>query len=401
MIYETIKMAYTNLKLNKFRSFLSILGIVIGVMAVIAIVSIGSGAQREVTGQIANLGTNIITILPGMVSGDSGKITTKIDEIFPLKLAPFIEQTSPSVKTVVPIIQGSVLLYYQNNNLQAKMVATRPDYGLINNYHPERGRFFIKEDLNKNIIVLGSEVSKEIFEDKNPIGQNIKVSINNKRLIFTIIGVMEKRGVGLMDNFDTQVYIPISTYMNKIKKTKYVNFYMAQTYSTQESISALGQIEYFLLKNLGDRDKFNLLSQDQVMDILKEVAVTLNLMLGGMASISLLVGGIGIMNIMLVSVTERTKEIGIRKALGAKKKNIIRQFLIEALFLSGFGGIIGIILGSVIALVICIIGDWPLVISPFTIIFAFAFAILTGLFFGIYPAIKAAKLDPVDALSYE
>lgn len=405
MIFEIIKLAIDSLRANKLRTFLSMLGIIIGVGAVIAIVSIGSGAREQITAQISDLGSNVINILPGTSKGWGGKVSTSSADVFTLELADHIEEVSPSVRKVVPISQGSGLLIKGNFNIQTTIIGTNAGYSEINNYNLGQGQFLTDNDLKdaRNVVVLGSELAKDLFGNSNPLGEKVKLNYQKRDYLFTVIGVMEEKGVGLTGNLNKQAYIPITTFMKKLSNSRFVSYYMAQANSSKEASAAVGEIEYFLTKYLEDeeKEKFNLLSQDQILDTVSLVTASLSLMLGGIAAISLLVGGIGIMNIMLVSVTERTREIGIRKALGAKNKNIMSQFLIEALSLSGMGGLIGIFFGWLGAYVIAQAGKWPLVITPISVLLAFGFALIIGLFFGLYPAMKAAKMDPVEALRYE
>jgi putative ABC transport system permease protein len=405
MFFETLKIAINSLQSNKLRTLLAMLGIIIGVGAVIAIVSIGSGAREQITSNISNLGSNLINIFPGTSRGWGGRISASSGDVFTLKLADDIIKLCPSVKKVVPVAQGSGLLIAGDVNVQANIVGTNADYQEINNYKVSQGQFINSDDLesNLNVIVLGSQLAKDLFNSESPLGKKIKLNYKDKNYLFTVIGVMEEKGGGLTGDLDDRSYIPITTYMKKLSNSRYVSSYLAQANSSQEASSAVGEIEYFLIKNLDDQDKekFRLLSMDQILETVNSVTASLSLMLGGIAAISLLVGGIGIMNIMLVSVTERTREIGIRKALGAKRKNIMNQFLIEALSLSSLGGMIGIILGWLGAYFIAQLGKWSLVITLSSVLLAFGFAVAIGLFFGLYPAMKAAKMDPVEALSYE
>lgn len=405
MIFETLRIAINSLKANKLRTFLSMLGIIIGVGAVIAIVSIGSGARKQITTQISDLGSNVINILPGTSRGWGGRVSVSSADVFTLELVDYIEKVSPSVKKVVPISQGSGLLIKGNFNIQTTIIGTNPDYQEVINYNLALGQFINSDDLDatRNVVVLGSGLAEDLFGNNNPLGEKIKLHYQKRDYLFTVIGLMEEKGGGLTGNLDNQAYIPITTYMKKLSNSRFVSYYIAQAKSSQESSAAVGEIEYFLVKYLEDeeKEKFNLISQDQILDTISSVTAALSLMLGGIAAISLLVGGIGIMNIMLVSVTERTREIGIRKALGAKRKNIMSQFLIEALSLSGLGGMIGILFGWLGAYFIAQAGKWPLVVTIPSVLLAFGFAMAIGLFFGLYPAMKAAKMDPVEALRYE
>ncbi len=403
MILETLRISFRSLGTNKLRTFLSMLGIIIGVGAVIAIVSIGSGAQYQVTSQISSLGSNIINIMPGVSRGWGGRISSAATNVFTLELADTINELCPAVKNVIPNSSGSGLLIKGDINIRATVVGTTQGYQEINKYYPQSGKFIDDQELyeTSNVMVLGQELAQNLFENNNPIGQKVKFNYANRNFLFTVIGVMAEKGRGFTGDFNNQAYIPITTFLHKITNTKYVSNYIAQARSSEQASVAVAEVEYFLTKYLGDSDKYNIMSQDQILDTINQVTGTLSLMLGGIAGISLLVGGIGIMNIMLVSVTERTREIGIRKALGAKKKHIMSQFLIESLSLSCLGGIVGILLGGLGAAGIARIAGWQLVVSTLSIIVAVSFAVIIGLFFGIYPAMKAANLDPVDALSYE
>ncbi len=397
MLIESLRIALRSFQSNKLRAILSMLGIIIGVGAVIAIVSTGSGAQDEVTGEIADLGSNLIQINPGDLfePGENG--------LFTPELGQEILEASPAVTALVPVKQDTGNLVKNGEDLSTTAVGTGPEYQEIHNYQPQQGRFFNHNAVENqsNEMVLGAEVAQELFPGENPTGQNLRFIIRNRPHVFTIVGVMEESGTGLTGNLDDQVYIPYTTHMEKLTRTRYVDSFLAGGASAEEAEMALGQIEYFLELNLGDTDDFWIQSQDQILEVIEQVTGTMNIMLAGIAAISLLVGGIGIMNIMLVSVTERTREIGIRKAMGAKRGHILRQFLVEALCLSGLGGLLGIVVGRLGATAIAQFGGWEPVISPGAVALALGFALLIGLFFGIYPAYRASQLDPVQALSYE
>jgi len=402
MILEILRMAFDSLTVNKLRSFLSMLGIIIGVGAVIAIVSVGSGARSQVTNQISQLGSNLITISPGIRRGSGGRISFTATDVFTMELAEQILQNCPSVGRIMPNVQTSGLLIAGNANYQTQVVGVTPVYQQIYDFYPARGQFITEahEANATNVMVLGSGLAKELFPNTDPLGQTVKLFVRNRHLLFVVVGVMEEKGTGAWGNIENQAFIPASVLMKKINNRKYVNGYTAQAVSAAAK-AAVGEIEYFLTRYLGGADKFRITSQEQLLETISQVTGTLSLMLGGIAGISLLVGGIGIMNIMLVSVTERTREIGIRKALGAKRRHILAQFIIEALTMSGLGGLLGIGLGWLGAAGVARIGGWPLVVTHTSVLVAFSFSLLVGLFFGIYPARKASKLDPVIALSYE
>jgi len=403
MIFETIKIAFQSLYSNKLRTLLSMLGIIIGVSAVIAVVSIASGSQAQITSQISDLGSNLINISPGVSRGWGGSISRSSTDLFTLQLGEEIEKNSPHVKRVVPTGSAGGLFIKGNNNFRANVVGTEEDYQAINKYYPAQGIFFTDYDVKNstNVIVLGSDLIAELFPESDPVGQNIKYNINNRTHIFKVIGVMENKGRGITGNLNGQAYIPITTFMNKISNSNYVSNFVAQANSSETANQALDEIKYLLDNYISENDEYNIFSQDQLLTTINDATNTMKLMIIGIAAISLLVGGIGIMNIMLVSVTERTREIGIRKALGAKKKDILFQFLIESLTLSSVGGIIGIIVGGLAAYFIAQVGGWPFIMSVSIIALAFSFSLVVGMFFGIYPAYRASKLDPVDALSYE
>ena len=403
MIFETFRIAINGLRTNKLRTFLSMLGIIIGVGAVIAIVSIGSSAREEVTAQISSLGSDLLWVTPGFTAGRATRMESDPRENFTLDIIQYIDDYSPGVTNVVPEVSGSVQLRRGDNTLNSTAVGTSQNFTVVNIYYPERGRFIDQDDLDqsRNSIVLGSNVATELFSDTDPIGQRIRLNYQGRNINFTVVGVMEQKGQGVMGNLDRRVYIPVTTFTNKLSRQNFVDLYYAQFSPGFSSQEARNQIDYFFFQHLGDENLYNIMSQDQILGVLDQVTGTLSLMLGGIAGISLLVGGIGIMNIMLVSVTERTREIGIRKALGAKKRNILGQFLLESLALSSIGGFIGIGLGYAGTYLVTRIGNWPLVLSPVAVMLAFGFSLAIGLFFGIYPAVKAARLDPVDSLSYE
>ena len=403
MIFEIFRMSIQSLFTNKLRTFLSMLGIIIGVSTVISIVSIASGTKVRITNQISSLGSNVVSVIPGIKVGRGGKISYNFSNLFPIELGTYIKKFCPSVKEVLPEIQGSGLLITGNTNMKVTLVGTEPQYKDVNNYNVSLGRFLSEENLKnaESVIVLGYDLANELFGNKLSLGKKIRINFKKHSFLFTVIGVMEEKGKTLGINFNNRAYIPLTTIMKKMTKTRYVTSFTVQSVLKDDSSSAVREIEYLLTQYFKDPDKFTILSPDQILDVISNVTNTLSIMLGGIAAISLIVGGIGIMNIMLVSVTERTREIGVRKALGAKKTDIMTQFLIEAFTLSGGGGVVGIILGYFGAGLVAKMGNWPPVVTPISVILAFGFSLIIGLFFGIYPAFKAANLNPIEALSYE
>ncbi len=406
MILQGLKIALESLWANKMRTFLSMLGIIIGVGAVIAIVSVGTGSTQQVTSRIADLGSNMITIYSKTVRGQASTVSGgSSQENFTLEMADYMEMFSPSVKKVIPIKQVSGTLISDDINVSATVIGTIDEYAQVNNYGVAQGVFLSQDDdrERRQVIVLGSQLAEDLFDNENPIGKGVKINYNGRIFVFTVIGVMKEKGGSMAGSLDEQAYIPLSVAMDRMTAHNYVNSYLAQSYSSEKASNAAKELENFMIKALDDPDKenFKIISQDEILGTVSSVTNTMSLMLGGIAAISLLVGGIGIMNIMLVSVTERTREIGIRKALGAKNKNILFQFLMESLSLSSVGGMIGVGLGWLIAYFLSNFADWPLIIPVISVVLAFGFALFIGVFFGLYPAMKAARMNPVDALRYE
>jgi len=400
IISELAKVALQNLMINKLRSFLSMLGIIIGVTAVIAIISIGQGATQMVQETISSLGSEIVTISPGYRGGWGGKAAQSAVDIFTLELGEELKEKSPDVAQLVPSIQSGGLLKYGGNSYQASIIATASGYENIFDHTIAEGRFLTAEDVDnyRKVVVLGSTVVTELFSNENPLGKKIIIQMGQRRFLFEVVGILESKGQVMFLNFDNQVYIPVTTMMERMTGSKYVNSYTAQAIDSKEAIK---QVEFLLSKKLEDPDLYNVTSQEEILETIQQVSSTMVLMLAGIAAISLLVGGIGIMNIMLVSVTERTREIGTRKALGAKKKDILVQFLIEALVMSVVGGFVGLILGWSVSVLVSRYGGWTPTLSIFSVVIGIGFSSAIGLIFGIYPAMKAAKLNPVEALRYE
>lgn len=400
---ETIRSAVWSLQSNKLRSFLSMLGIIIGVAAVVGIVSIGMGAQASVLDRVSALGSNLIMISPAPTLGRGASLSTDAREIFTVELAQYMEERAPSMRLVVPQVQTSGLLIYEGTNLRASLVGTTPAYKDVTNYEVSAGRFLHELDVEQStpVIVLGSRAAERLFGEANPLREQLTFVAGDRRYSFTVVGVMEPKGQVFMGNYDSQVYVPLSFVMERILRTNTVSTLMAQAVSAEEASAAVQQAEFLLSSRLGTTDGFNITSQDEMLETMGEVAFTLQLMLGAIGGISLLVGGIGVMNIMLVSVSERTREIGTRKALGAKYRDLLLQFLVESLVLSTSGGALGLLAGVLIAQGVSKFGGWPASIELPALAVAFGFSALVGLVAGVYPAMQAAKLDPVIALSYE
>ncbi|HKM42706.1 MAG TPA: ABC transporter permease [Limnochordia bacterium] len=402
-ILETIRSAVWSLQSNKLRSFLSMLGIIIGVAAVVAIVSVGLGAQSSVLDMVSALGSNLIMISPSSRVARGGSVSGDATELFTVDLAQHMQDSVPTLSVVVPQVQTSGLLIYEGANLRATLVGTTPTYPAVTNYNVQSGRFLHDLDLEHGtpVAVLGSRIAENLFDQANPIGEQLTYAVGDRRYNFTIIGVMEPKGQVLMGNYDSQVYIPISFAMERLLRADTVSTLMAQATSSDTASMAVEQAEFLLFARLGTTDGFSITSQDEMLETMGDVAFTLRLMLGAIGGISLVVGGIGVMNIMLVSVSERTREIGTRKALGAKRRDLLLQFIVESLALSTSGGGIGLLVGVLVAKAVSNFGGWATSIEAPALITAFTFSALVGLVAGVYPAMQAAKLDPVIALSYE
>lgn len=387
-IWESIRIAWNGLKGNKIRSLLTILGVIIGVAAVISLIAVGQGVTQEISADLENLGTNLI-IVTGMRSLGG---VLESDDVDLLKKAESIERVAPSIS------QTETTIKWSNISMEATVEGTNQDYQDVRNFYTIEGRFINEEDVDKRkkVAVIGKNVVDEFFGSTSPIGETL--SINGQR--YTIIGVMEPKGEVLGQDLDNNVFIPISTAERLFGTTKLRTIYV-QAVSTELTDGAVNDINTFYTTKFGKPDLVRITSQDQLIGTMDSTSRTLTLMLGAIAGISLLVGGIGIMNIMLVSVTERTREIGIRKAIGARRIDIMSQFLVESIILSISGGILGIIIGIAAAKIISSTLGWVTVVSVWSVFLAFFFSVLVGVFFGIYPAMKASKLHPIVALRNE
>ena len=395
---ESFQMALTSLYANKMRSLLTMLGIIIGVAAVIALVSVGMGVRSNVTSSIASLGSNMLIISPGAsqkggVRGAAGsRKTLKYDD------AKAIEQKIKNIDYVSPTVSSSYQVVYGNNNWNTSVQGVTPELLSIRSLSISNGSFITENDLSKR-----QRVAENLFEDKNPVGQNIR--INNQP--FKVVGLLESKGQSSMgQDQDDMIYIPLTTAMERMLGITYVQSINVQVSDATKMDQVQDEIETLLrqrhhLAAAHKEDDFTVRNLTSLMETVSQSTSMLTLLLGAIAGISLLVGGIGIMNIMMVSVTERTREIGIRKALGATFLNIMTQFLIESMVIGIIGGIIGIGVGCAASEIIARVAGFTTVITWAPILVSFLFSVGIGLFFGIYPARKAARLDPIEALRYE
>lgn len=402
---ESIRVSLRALRANKLRSMLTMLGIIIGVAAVIAMVGIGNGASASITSQIQGLGSNLLIISPGQsnsggVKGGAGSLTT-----LTMEDVPKVQNAGPAVKAVAPVTNLSAQVVYGAGNTSTSITGTTDVYAQIRNVNMERGRYLTKEDIDSyaRVAVVGPTVVQNLMGDANAsiVGKTIK--INN--VPFQVIGVTASQGSSGIVNNDDMVFVPVTTAMERLigKKNLRNIFVEAATpdlmQTAQDEVTAALQRAHHIRS--GQPDDFQIMNQADILSAMQGVTQTLTMLLGGIAGISLLVGGIGIMNIMLVSVTERTREIGIRKAIGAKGRDILLQFLIEAVVLSALGGGIGIALGAGGSNLIGKALKMSASISMTSVLLAFGFSAAIGIIFGVFPARKAAAMDPIDALRYE
>ena len=403
MYKESFLMAWASLIANKMRSILTMLGIIIGVAAVIALVSIGNGVKQDIQNSISSLGSNLLMVMPG--APRTPGVRPSAGSMKSLKVSDYEAIAKlDGVKAASPMTNGSYVVIYQNKNWTTSVSGVSYNYLDVNNWSMKSGRFLSEKNVQnrERVAVVGKTVVKNLFGDEDPVGAEIRV----KNIPFRIIGVLNSKGSGAMGNDqDDMVIIPYTTAMERGEGVDYLRMIYVVGKDENGIDRLQSDIENLLRVRHGIKDTnlddFNIQNMNSIMETMEETTGTLTLFLGAVAAISLVVGGIGIMNIMLVSVTERTREIGVRKALGATYSVIVTQFLIEAVVISLMGGIIGIILGIGSSKLIGMASGMSTVISIPTIVMSFAFSMAIGLIFGIYPARKAAKLNPIDALHYE
>ena len=403
MYKESFLMAWASLIANKMRSILTMLGIIIGVAAVIALVSIGNGVNQDIQNSISSLGSNLLMVMPG--APRTPGVRPSQGSMKSLKVSDYQAISKlDGVKAASPYTANSYVTIYQSKNWTTTVSGVSSNFQDVNNWTMAEGRFISSKNVEnrERVAVVGQTVVKNLFAGEDPVGKEIRV----KNIPFRVIGVLNSKGNGTMGNDqDDVIFIPYTTAMERVEGVDYLRMvYVVASDDNgidrlQSDIENLLRVRHSIKDT--NLDDFNIQNMKSIMETMEQTTGTLTLFLGAVAAISLVVGGIGIMNIMLVSVTERTREIGIRKALGATYFVIVTQFLIEAVVISLMGGLIGIALGIGASKLIGLASGMSTVISVPTIVLSFAFSMAIGLVFGIYPARKAAKLNPIDALHYE
>ena len=391
---ETVKMAFKAIWGNKVRTFLTMLGVIIGVMSVTVLMAIGQGTTSSVTDSISSMGTNMISVTiqtrrfgfgmnkSSRSSSAKGTVILKAEDVLALKDNEYIQYVSPTVS-------GSLTVKAGSTNTTASIMGVYPDYANIVSTELASGRYIIDADVENRsaVCVIGPDLAEELFGNTNVVGNTLHV---NGRMF---------RIVGVLDGTSSTLVLPFTLAQRMLESTTITSFYVSATDATVVS-AAQTAVESFLYKKYQDDSTYSIMNQEEMLAAMEETAGTLSLMLGGIAGISLLVGGIGIMNIMLVSVTERTREIGIRKAIGAKRRNILLQFLIESVVLSGMGGLLGLLLGYGLMHMLETYMGMSVSASAGVAQLAMGFSMFVGVVFGLYPANKASKLKPIDALHY-
>jgi putative ABC transport system permease protein len=404
VILTSIRLALRALRGNPLRSILTMLGVIFGVAAVITTISIGTGARQSVERQFSALGTNLLTVIPGRITAPGGvSIGGGAAQTLKHADAEAIAASLPDVEGVSAEFSRNGQIVYGAQNDNSTISGVTPSFPEVRNWKPEQGAFFTESDMRNRsrVALIGKTVKENLFGETDPIGQTVRIN----RASFTVIGVMESKGSTGFSDRDDAVWIPLTTAQKRLFGVDFVRSIYVKVRSPEMMSEVQGQVEALLrtrhrIRENADAD-FTVRNQAEFIRTFQGVNETITVLLTGIAAVSLVVGGIGIMNIMLVSVTERTREIGIRKAIGATRRDILIQFLVEAMTLSIFGGALGVALAFGTSGALASSTGWPLVTPPWAIALASGFAAAIGIFFGFYPAARAARLDPIQALRYE
>lgn len=399
---ESFRTALFNLLANKLRSFLTMLGVIIGVASVVAMVGLGQGMRAQIMEQLTSLGSNILTVVPGRIRQGPGSFfmargggdVLKYEHFRELRETPF-----PGIQAVTTETGASFAVTFGRESVVVNVVGTTPDFLEVRNFSLLGGRSFSDYDFSysRRVAVLGHTVAQDLFGNPEAsVGQSIRIG----RTIFTVVGLLEPKTAGGQD-LGNQVFVPLTTHVRYLTGNRYLRNIIVQV-DTKENIPLVSTwLSDFFTRKIGDPEKFSILNQQDILETVESVTGSITLFLAIIAGISLLVGGIGIMNIMLVSVAERTREIGLRKAIGAKPRDILLQFLLESSLLSLVGGGVGVVLGVLAGKSMASFSQFSFVLSPQVLALALSVSLAVGLFFGIYPARRASRLDPITALRYE
>ncbi len=405
-IAETFLFALRSLGANKLRSGLTMLGVIIGVAAVISMVSIVEGGKQKIVEAIEKLGTNLLFVSPRELTAEEQRNYSGRSNGLRYGDALALEQI-PQIESLAPLVSIQARLKRDDKEFDGSLSGTLPSYQQVRNFFADQGRFIDQQDIDewRRVVVLGRDVAAKLFGGDSPLNRDVKIGEER----FVVVGLMEKKGSLHGQNYDEMIFIPATTAMRRFKGTDQINYLLVHVREREEMQAASDRIAKILRGRHDGVEDYKINSQEDFLRAVDRTIWTFRVVLGGIAAVSLLVGGIGIMNIMLVTVTERTSEIGIRKAVGARNRDILGQFIIESTTISLVGGLIGVAVGillgigfgKAVALAMPGNADWGAVISPRAVLLAFIFSIAVGVFFGLYPARKAAQLDPAEALRHQ